>query len=91
MDCSTPGFLVLHYLLEFAQAHVYGDGDAIQQSHPLLLPSPPALNLSQHQDLFVPLRKKNTGHSPPWLLSEPELGPVPKVDVGEMHVKKALT
>ena len=36
MDCSTPGFSVLHYLLEFAQTHVHGVGDAIQPSHPLL-------------------------------------------------------
>ena len=51
MDCSTPGFPVLHYLPEFAQTHVHGVDDAIQPSHPLLLPSP-ALNLSQHQGLF---------------------------------------
>ena len=37
MDCSTPGFLVLHYLLEFAQTHVHGVSDAMQPSH-LLLP-----------------------------------------------------
>ena len=52
MDCSTPGFPVLHHLLEFAQTHVYWVGDAIQPSHPLLSPFPPALNLSQHQGLF---------------------------------------
>ena len=52
MDCSTPGFLVLHYLLEFAQTHVHWVNDAIQTSHLLLPPSPPALNLSQHQGLF---------------------------------------
>ena len=51
MDCSTPGFPVLHYLPEFTQTHVHWVGDAIQPSHPLLLPSP-ALNLSQHQGLF---------------------------------------
>ena len=48
MGCSTPGFPVLHYLPEFAQAHVHWVRDAIWSSHPLLLPSPPALNLSQH-------------------------------------------
>ena len=58
MDCSTPGFLVLHHLLEHAQTHVRCGGNAIQPSHPLSLPSPPALNISQHQDLFVPLGKK---------------------------------
>ena len=52
MDCSTPGFPVLHYLLEFAQTHVRWVDDAIQPSHPLLPPSPPAFNLSQHQGLF---------------------------------------
>ena len=51
MDCSTPGFSVLHYLLEFAQTHVHWINDAIQPSH-LSLPSPPALSLSQHQGLF---------------------------------------
>ena len=49
MDCSTPGFPVLHYLLEFAQTQV---SEAIQPSHPLSSPSPPALNFSQHQGLF---------------------------------------
>ena len=43
---------VLHYLPEFAQNHVHWVGDTIQQSHPLLSPSPPSFNLSQHQDLF---------------------------------------
>ena len=52
MDCNTPGFPVLHHLLELAQIHVHWVGDAIQPSHPLSTPSPPALNLSQHQDLF---------------------------------------
>ena len=52
MDCSMPGFLVLHYLPEFAQTHVHWVADAIQPSHPLSCPSPPALNLSQHQGLF---------------------------------------
>ena len=51
MDCSTPGFPVLHYLSEFVQTHVHGVDDAIQPSHPLLLCSPPALKLSQHQGL----------------------------------------
>ena len=42
MDSSTPGFPVLHYLPEFAQIHVHWVSDAIQPSHPLLPPSPPA-------------------------------------------------
>ena len=52
MNCSTPGFPVLHHLPELAQAHVHWVGDAIQPSHPLSSPCPPALNLSQHQGLF---------------------------------------
>ena len=50
--CTLPGFPVLHYVPEFAQIHVHSVGDAIQPPHPLSPPSPPALNLSQHQDLF---------------------------------------
>ena len=52
MDCSTPGFPVHHQPLELAQTHVHQVGDSIQLSHPLLSPSPPAFNLSQHQGLF---------------------------------------
>ena len=52
MDCSTPGFPVLHCLPEFAQTHVHWVSDAIQPSHPLSPLSPPALNLSQHQSVF---------------------------------------
>ena len=49
MNCSTPGLPVHHQL---PQTHVHRVGDAIQPSHPLLSPSPPALNPSQHQGLF---------------------------------------
>ena len=52
MDCSMPGFPVLHCLPEFAQTHIHWVDDAIQPSHPLLSPSLAAFNLSQHQDLF---------------------------------------
>ena len=52
MDCSTFGFPVHHQLPEFAQTHVHLVGDAIQPSHPLSSPSPPAFNLSQRQGLF---------------------------------------
>ena len=48
-NCRTPVFPVLHYLSEFAQTHVHWVIDAIQPSEPLSPPSPPALNLSQHQ------------------------------------------
>ena len=52
MNRSTPGLPVHHHLLEFTQTHVCRVGDAIQPSHPLLSPSPPAPNPSQHQSLF---------------------------------------
>ena len=52
LDCSTPSFPVLHYLLEFAQTHVHWVSDAIQPSHPLSPLSPLALSLSQHQGLL---------------------------------------
>ena len=46
MDCSKPGFPVHHHLPELAQTHIHWVGDAIQPSHPLSSPSPPAFNLS---------------------------------------------
>ena len=52
MNRSTPGFPVHHHLLEFTQTHVHRVSDAIQPSHPLASPSPPAPNPSQHQSLF---------------------------------------
>ena len=52
MNRSTPGLPVHHQLPESTQTHVHWVGDAIQPSHPLSSPSPPALNLSQHQGLF---------------------------------------
>ena len=52
MDCSTSGFLVHRQLPDLTQTHVHWVGDAIQPSHPLSSPSPPAFNLSQHQGLF---------------------------------------
>ena len=52
MDWRMPGFPVHHQLPEFAQTHVHWVNNAIQPSHPLSSPSPPAFNLSQHQGLF---------------------------------------
>ena len=52
MNHSTPGLPVHHKLPEFTQTHVHRVGDAIQPSHPLSSPSPPAPNPSQHQGLF---------------------------------------
>ena len=51
-DCSTPGLLVRHQLPESTQTHIHRVSDAIQPSHPLSPPSPPAFNLSQYQGLF---------------------------------------
>ena len=52
MNRSTPGLPVHHKLPEFTQTHAHRVGDAIQPSHPLSSPSPPAPNPSQHQGLF---------------------------------------
>ena len=51
MDYSTPGFTALYHIPELAQTHVHWVSDAIQSPHPLLFPSPPLFNLSQHQGL----------------------------------------
>ena len=51
MNHSTPGFPVHHQLPEFTQTHVHWVNDAIQPSHPLSSPSPPAPNLSQYQGI----------------------------------------
>ena len=52
MDYSTPGFPDHHQIPELAQTHVHAVSDAIQPSHPLSAPSPPAFNVSQHQGQF---------------------------------------
>ena len=52
MNRSMPGLPVHHQLLEFTQSHVHRVSDAIQPSHPLSSPSPPAFNLSQNQGLY---------------------------------------
>ena len=61
VNCSRPGFPVLHCLPEFAEIHVHWVGDAIQSSHLLLPPSSLALNLSQHQGLFLMSRLLASG------------------------------
>ena len=70
MDYSTPGFPVLHHLLEFAQTHVHWVDDAIQPSHPLLPISPLILNLSQHQGLvqWVSSSHQVGASASPWVL-----------------------
>ena len=52
MDRTMPGLPVHHQLPEFTQTHVHWVSDAIQPSHPLSSPSPPAFNLSEYQGLF---------------------------------------
>ena len=52
MNCNTPGLPIHHQLPEFIQTHVHRVGDAIQPSHPLSSPSPPAPTPSQHEGLF---------------------------------------
>ena len=59
MNCSMPGLPVRHQLLESTQTHIDQVDDAIQPSHPLFSPSPPAFNLSQHQGLF---QRVNSSH-----------------------------
>ena len=59
MNLKTPGLPVHHQLPEFTQTHAHLIGDAIQPSHPLSSPSPPAFNLSQHQGLF---QRVNSSH-----------------------------
>ena len=59
MNHSTPGLPVHHQLPEFTQTHVHRVGDAIQPSHPLSSPSPPAPNPSQHQSLFQWVNSSN--------------------------------
>ena len=65
MNCSTPGLPVHHQLLEFTQTHIHRVSDAIQPSHPLSSPSPPAPNPSQHQSLF---QWVNSSHDTTWYL-----------------------
>ena len=63
MNHSMPGLPVHHQLLEFTQTHVHPVGDAIQPSHPLSSPSPPAPNPSQHQGLFQWVNSLTTTNS----------------------------
>ena len=58
MNHHTPGLPVHHQLPEFTQTHVHRVSDAIQPSHPLLSPSPPAPNPSQHQGLFLDVKSQ---------------------------------
>ena len=68
MNRSTPGLPVHHQLPEFTQTHVHWVSDAIQPSHPLSSPSPPAPNPSQHQSLFQWVNSLHEGVYKPDLL-----------------------
>ena len=59
MDCSTPGLPVHHQFPELAHTHFHWVTDAIQPSHPLLTPSPPTFNLSQHYGIFQWVRSSH--------------------------------
>ena len=59
MDCNAPGLPVRHQIPEFTQTHNHWVGDAVQPSHPLSSPSPPAFNLSQHQGFFQWVRSSH--------------------------------
>ena len=61
MDCSVPGFPFHHQLPELPQTHVHQVGDAIQPSHPLSSPSPPAFSLFQHKGLFQCVSSSSQG------------------------------
>ena len=74
MNCSMPGLPVHHQLLEFTQTHIHRVSDAIQPSHPLSSPSPPAPNPSQHQSLFQ------------WVNSSHEVAKV--LQFPRQHIKK---
>ena len=102
MNHSTPGLPVNHQLPESTQTHVHWFGDAIQPSHPLLFPSPLALNLSQHRGLFnesaLPIRwpkhwsfslltiKTNTSES--FLVSWMNLEPIIQSEVSQKEKYK---
>ena len=60
MNCSMPGLPAHYQLPEFTQTHVHRVGDALQPSHPLSSPSPPAPNPSQHQGLFQRVSSMDT-------------------------------
>ena len=68
MNRSTPGLPVRHQLPEFTETHVHRVSDAIQPSHPLSSPSPPAPNPSQHQGLF---QRVNSSHEVAKVLAFP--------------------
>ena len=100
-DHRTSASSVLHYLLEFAQIHAYWVCDSIQQSHPGPLPSPPAINLSQHQGSFPMSRLlASGGQVGGGLFSNSEetgtgwehvlFGPAVEFSISKPHFRKSL-
>ena len=85
MDCSMSGFPVLHYLPELAQTQIHWVDDAIQPSHPLLSPSPPALNLSQYQGIRVFSNELALCIRWPKYWSPPRLSRTPKGPTSKDH------
>ena len=75
MDCSTPGFPVCHQLPECTQTHAHWVSDAIQPSHPLSSPSPPAFNVSQHQCFISEKVQINRTETPACSLTPAYLAP----------------
>ena len=72
MNCSTQGVPVHHQLPESTQSQVHCVGDATQPSHPLLSPSPPTLNLSQHQGLYyLAIKRMKYFHGIMFLMQTP--------------------
>ena len=76
MDCSMPGLPVHHQLPESTQTHVHRVDDAIQPSHPLSSPSPPALNLSEHQGLFYMSQLFASGGQSIWASASTSVLPI---------------
>ena len=76
MNRSMPGLPVHHQLLESTQTHVHWVNDAIQPSHPLSSPSPPALNLSEHQGLFYMSQLFASGGQSIWASASTSVLPI---------------
>ena len=77
MNCSSPGFRVHHQLPELAQTHVHQVSDTVRPSHCLSSTSPPAFNLSEHQDLFQ------------WVSSSPQVAKV--LELFQVLVQSKIT
>ena len=96
MDYSMQGFPVHCQLLELAQTHVHRVGDAIQPSHPLYSPSPPAFNLSQHQGLFPVSQFFASGGLSIWVTASASVLPMniqdwfPRIDGLDLAVQGTL-